>query len=275
MHLHLLKLTLVTPLFALSTAAISGELPSDPFVSVRLLATDIKVATGDDLSHHFIRLIGREFLPDKAAPSGTYSDPEIKAILSEFDRILESLSKPIDETLTSQHEKVRQTVGKEVWPDVTQFGVQTSDWYKSNQNFLTEAQTLSVLANVLWVVAPEKISFPATNQPEYNRIFGSLLGNQRYQVQIMLNSKQITPLLPSHFDVAKLRRQELEIREMGQQVSSKINFPGGQLVRTTIALRDWVIPAIRPHLKDQVLPDLERLAARTKCLSTGSKQQCG
>ena len=143
-----------------------------------------------------------------------------------------------------------------------------------NQDFLNEAETLGVLATVLWVVAPDKIVFPASNHPEYERIFGSLLGGQRYLIQIMLNSEQIAPLLPSRFDVAKLRKQELEIRRTWQKISLEINFPDGQLVRTNIALRDWVIPAIRHYLKDQVLPDMEKLAAKTRCLASNSKQQC-
>lgn len=274
MCLHLLKLVLLASLVSISTAAISVELPSDPFASERLLATQIKVATGHELSQRFIAQVGREYFPGKATPSGTYTDAEVKAILSEFDRIVESMSKPIAEATATQHEKVRQTVGREVWPDRSRLSARIVDWYRLNQEFLNEAETLGVLATVLWVVAPDKIVFPASSHPEYERIFGSLLGGQRYLIQIMLNSEQITPLLPARFNVAKLRQQELEIRSAWQKISLEINFPDGQLVRTNIALRDWVIPAIRPYLKDQVLPDMEKLAARARCLAGKDKQQC-
>jgi hypothetical protein len=256
----------------IASIAQSQTFQSQPFVSTLLVSTDIEATLGESFADYFLNKIGVEIVPGKAMVPGTFSNAEIKHVLSEFDRITTSFSIRLGEVLQGNSDKLAATIEEEKWNGYSTSDERVHSWARRNQDFLVEAQSLSNICFVLWALAPNKVPFPIRGWPEYERMFGDLLAGHRYRIQMLLNLEEATSLLPARFNVSKLRQQELEIRSSGKFLPV-LRFPDGQLVRTTIAIKEWLIPMIRSQIVGLVHPELEKLAIHARCLAN-KKSSC-
>jgi hypothetical protein len=223
---------------------------------------DVGENAANALASRFGALMGRE-LPNDPVPAYRYSDNELRLLLAQFDQISQTAARRIEERFGPRTAEVSATIGKELWPKASSLDPGVIRWAKTNNDFLIQTQGLSSMAQVLWVLAPDRISFPAMSRQEDSKIFG-LYAIRRFRIHSMLNSPQIAPLLPIRFDVPRLKSREAEITAVGLSLAGNylLQYPDGQIVRTTIAAQDLGLPQL-----NDLVEALGNLAGKARCMA--------
>jgi hypothetical protein len=263
-----LKTLVILAFLIAAHAEATGQELESPFVSPRLITAEIGTNAADALASRFGALMGRE-LPNAPVPTRRYSDGELKLLLARFDQIAQMAVARIEERLAPRGPDLLASIGKESWPKGSSLDHRVIGWAIMNSDFMIETQGLSSLARVLWVLAPDKISFPARWRPDEDaKIFG-LYAVRRFMIHSMLNSPEIAPLLPVRFDVPRLKSREAEITGVGLPLARNVllRYPDGQIVRTTMAAQDLGMP----ELKDLV-EEVGSLAGKAQCIAKTSNR---
>jgi hypothetical protein len=244
------------------SGAIGQEFDS-PFVSPRLITAEVGSNLADALASRFGSSMGRE-LPNAPAPTHRYSNEELKLLLAAFDQIAQAAARRIEERLAPRSTELLARIGKESWPKASSLDPRVTGWARLNTDFMIETQGLSALARVLWVLAPDKISFGAKwRLEEDEKIFG-MYAARRFQIHSMLDSLEIAPLLPARLDVPRLKGREAELTGVGLPLARNdlLKFPDGQTARATIAAQDLGMPDFR-----DLVEAVGSLAGKAKCIA--------
>ena len=176
-----------------------------------------------------------------------YTEKNLKALLEGFDQIESEYCRPLDVLIAAESVAIRQSFTKGLnknQADVVEtskfFGERDiQEWAERNGQLLAEVLPLSAHVSIIRYIAPERYTPPSPQDAkELEVMTGGMVSLQDlYYIMEALRSDKIAPLLPTRFDVVRLRASAQRVKSEAQRLFKMPEVLRHQ-VRIASALRE-------------------------------------